>query len=60
MKTVLQDKDNALHSSLYIAFVLSAKKWKLGFSNGDKHRIKTVDAIPVNIGYNIPAEKLIF
>jgi len=44
MKTVLQDKDNALHSTLYIAFELSAKKWKLGFSNGDKHRIKTVDA----------------
>ncbi len=44
MKTVLQDKDNAYHACLYIAFELSAKKWKLGFSNGDKHRIKTVDA----------------
>jgi len=44
MKTVLQDKDNALHSTLYIAFELSFKKWKLGFSNGEKHRIKTVAA----------------
>ena len=44
MKTVLQGKDNALHSTLYIAFELSFKKWKLGFSNGEKHRIKTVAA----------------
>ena len=44
MKTVLQDNDNALHRTLYIAFELSFKKWKLGFSNGDRHRIKTIAA----------------
>lgn len=44
MKTVLQSKDNALHRVLYMAMELSHKKWKLGFSNGEKNRVKTVDA----------------
>jgi len=44
MKTVLQHKDNATNPVLYIAFELSNKKWKLGFSNGDKMRVKTIDA----------------
>jgi len=44
MKTVLQDKDSALSTILYMAFELSNKKWKLGFGNGVKHRIKTIEA----------------
>ncbi len=44
MKTVLQSKDNAIHGILYMAMELSHKKWKLGFSNGEKMRVRTVDA----------------
>ena len=44
MKTVLQSKDTAFHPVLYMAMELSHKKWKLGFSNGTKNRIRTIDA----------------
>ena len=44
MKTVLQSKDIANHGVLYMALELSHKKWKLGFSNGDRNRIRTIDA----------------
>ncbi len=44
MKTVLQSKDNAIHRVLYMAMELSHKKWKLGFSNGEKNRVRTIDA----------------
>jgi len=44
MKTVLQSKDNAFHTVLYMAMELSHKKWKLGFSNGEKMRVITIDA----------------
>ena len=44
MKTVLQSKDNATYPALYMAMELSNKKWKLGFSNGEKMRVKTIDA----------------
>lgn len=44
MKTVLQNKDSANNQTLYIAFELSNSKWKLGFSNGEKIRIKTIEA----------------
>ncbi len=44
MSTVLQVKDNVKYDILYIAFELSNKKWKPGFSNGDKKRIKSIDA----------------
>ena len=44
MKTVLQSKDNANDPVLYMAMELSNKKWKLGFSNGEKMRVKTIDA----------------
>ncbi|AWB65138.1 IS110 family transposase [Saccharobesus litoralis] len=44
MNTVLQDKDNANSNILYLAFELSAKSWKLGFSNKVKLRQKTIDA----------------
>jgi len=44
MKAALQTKDSAFYNELYIALELSNKKWKLGFGNGDKHRIKTIDA----------------
>ncbi len=41
MKTVLQDINSTV---LFLALELSNKKWKLGFSNGVKNRIKTIDA----------------
>ncbi len=44
MSTVLQSKDNANHTILYLAFELSAKKWKLAFGNGAKVREKTIAA----------------
>ena len=44
MKTVLQSKDNAIYSVLYIAFELSDKKWKLAFGNGERTRMKTIAA----------------
>jgi transposase len=44
MKTVLQSKDNANQGVLYMAMELSHKKWKLGFSDGEKIRVKTIDA----------------
>lgn len=44
MKTVLQSKDNAIYSVLYIAFELSKKKWKLAFGNGERTRMKTIAA----------------
>jgi transposase len=44
MKAALQTKDNASGDVLYMALELSNKKWKLGFSNGEKTRIKTIDA----------------
>jgi len=44
MKAVLQHNDSATSSSLYIALELSNRKWKLGFSNGERRRIKTIEA----------------
>jgi transposase len=44
MKTALQTKDSVSDDILYMALELSNKKWKLGFSNGEKTRIKTIDA----------------
>ncbi|MCL1079870.1 hypothetical protein D5R81_17510 [Parashewanella spongiae] len=44
MSTILQVKDNAKFVNLYIAFELSSKTWKLGFSNGEKKRVKTIDS----------------
>lgn len=44
MSTVLQVKDNVKFDILYIAFELSNKSWKLGFSNGEKKRVKSIDA----------------
>lgn len=44
MTNVLQDKDNAQKPVLYIAFELSHSQWKLGFSSGDKVRIRTITA----------------
>jgi len=44
MKAILQAKDSVPSRVLYIAIELSKKKWKLGFSNGEKTRIKTIDA----------------
>ncbi len=44
MKTVLQSKDNVFNPVLYMAFELSAKKWKLAFGNGKRTRMKTIAA----------------
>jgi transposase len=44
MKAILQTKDSVTYRVLYMAMELSNKKWKLGFSNGNKQRIKTIDA----------------
>jgi transposase len=44
MNAILQTNDTALASALYMAMELSNKKWKLGFSNGEKNRIITIDA----------------
>jgi transposase len=44
MKPVLQSKDNAVCGVLYMAMELSQKKWKLGFSNGERTRIRTIGA----------------
>jgi transposase len=44
MKTVVQNKDSAVYLVLYMAIELSQNKWKLGFSNGERNRIRTIDA----------------
>jgi len=44
MTADLQDKDTTIGRTLYMALELSNKKWKLGFSDGDRYRIKTIDA----------------
>ena len=44
MNAILQTNDTALASALYMAMELSNRKWKLGFSNGEKNRIITIDA----------------
>jgi transposase len=44
MNAILQANDTALSSALYMAMELSNRKWKLGFSNGEKNRIITIDA----------------
>ena len=44
MTAVLEIKDNANHTTLYMALELSNKKWKLGFSNGEKNRQVTIAA----------------
>jgi transposase len=44
MKAVLQDKDNTSNTILYMALELSNSKWKLGFSTGEKKRIKSIAA----------------
>ena len=44
MTAVLQVKDNVTEAVLYMALELSNKKWKLGFSNGEKQRQATIRA----------------
>ena len=41
---VLNDKDNANEALLYMAMELSDKKWKLGFGDGTKQRLVTIEA----------------
>ncbi len=44
MTAVLEHKDNANGATLYMALELSDKKWKLGFSDGEKNRQTTMAA----------------
>ncbi len=44
MKAILQHKDSAPAQVLYMALELSNKKWKLGFSNGERIRVKTIES----------------
>jgi len=44
MKAILQDKDSAVGQVLYMALELSHKTWKLGLSNGEKQRVKSIEA----------------
>ncbi len=44
MTAVLEHKDNVSGTTLYMALELSNKKWKLGFSNGEKNRQRTIAA----------------
>ena len=44
MTAILQENDTAIDGTLYMAMELSNKKWKLGFSDGDRCRIKSIDA----------------
>lgn len=44
MTAILQENDTAIDGTLYMALELSNKKWKLGFSDGGRYRIKTIDA----------------
>ena len=44
MTAVLKEKDSANGTTLYMALELSNKKWKLGFSNGEKNRQTTIAA----------------
>jgi transposase len=44
MATILKRQDSGNAAVLYLALELSNSTWKLGFSDGDKMRIKTVEA----------------
>ncbi len=46
MTTILQQQDTTTTTAgvLYLALELSNKKWKLGFSDGNRVRIKTIEA----------------
>lgn len=44
MTAILQSKDSASASVLYMALELSDKRWKLGFSNGERQRQVTIDS----------------
>ena len=44
MKSILQTNVNLNSDVLYMALELSHKNWKLGFSNGVKHRVVTIVA----------------
>lgn len=44
MTAILQSKDSATDAVLYMALELSNKRWKLGFSNGERQRQVTIEA----------------
>ncbi len=61
MTAVLQEKDSANEMVLYMAMELSNKKWKLGFSNGERERQVTIEAgdwIGLNVQIGKAKEKL--
>jgi len=44
MIAILQSKDSVSEAVLYMALELSNKRWKLGFSNGERQRQVTIEA----------------
>ncbi len=44
MTAVVERKDNASEPTLYMVLELSDKKWKVGFSDVERHRVNTIDA----------------
>ncbi len=44
MTAILQCKDSAAEAVLYMALELSDKRWKLGFSNGERQRQVTIES----------------
>jgi transposase len=44
MTAILQSKDSAAEVVLYMALELSNKRWKLGFSNGERQRQVSIEA----------------
>jgi transposase len=44
MTAILQSKDSVSEAVLYMALELSNKRWKLGFSNGERQRQVTIEA----------------
>lgn len=44
MKAILRGDDSAVVRVLYMALELSKKRWKLGFGDGSRRRVKTIEA----------------
>ena len=61
MKSILQTNGTAETTVLYMALELSHKNWKIGFSNGVKHRIKNIlarDVVSLMQEIKLAKEKL--
>lgn len=44
MKTALKQQDSGQDRVLHLGLELSDKKWKLGFGDGERRRLKTIGA----------------